>query len=267
MPLPQIPVVADLPVGENLQDHLFVGGVAATAKKSCEAKLNSASIIINYAFRKQGPLSIPAAVEAVAFMSTDYVNASLDYPDVEVVLLSVSPASEEGERYLLDTGLTKEVLSRCRPAPSKLPVNHVATFLKDHSISVVPAIKVGGFAVLSHNLFRTKADAAVSSVFGAHDNVVISRVKSEARKLCKKAYDKYYKSKRNQHGFQLAPILNRLKSRGHIRLRSSDPDEPPIIDPRYFTHPEDIKVAAQGTCFCCCCCELATRARFQSSLA
>lgn len=164
----EIPVVADLPVGENLQDHVFVGGVAATAKKSCEAKLNSASIVINYAFRKQGPLSIPAAVEAVAFVSTDYVNASLDYPDVEVVLLSVSPASEEGERYLLDTGLTKE------------------------------------------------------------------------------AYDKYYKSKRNHHGFQLAPILNRLKSRGYIRLRSSDHDDPPIIDPRYFTHPEDIKVAAQG---------------------
>ncbi|KAK8770206.1 hypothetical protein V5799_013329, partial [Amblyomma americanum] len=163
-----IPVVADLPVGENLQDHLFVGGIAATAKKSCEVKLNSASIILNYAFRKEGPLSIPAGIEAVAFVSTSYVNASLDFPDVEIVLLSVSPASEEGERYLIDTGLTQE------------------------------------------------------------------------------AYDKYYRSKRGQHGFQLAPILNRLKSKGYIRLRSSDPDDPPIINPCYFTHPEDIKVAAQG---------------------
>ncbi|XP_049511232.1 L-sorbose 1-dehydrogenase-like [Dermacentor silvarum] len=164
-----IPVVADLPVGENLQDHVFVGGVAATTKKRCELQLNSASIIVNYAFRKEGPFAVPAGIEAVAFVSTSYVNASLDFPDVQIVLLSVSPASEEGERFLTDTGLTKE------------------------------------------------------------------------------AYEKYYRSKRHQYAFQLAPILNRLKSRGYIRLRSTDPDDSPIIDPQYFTHPEDIKVAAEGT--------------------
>lgn len=163
-----IPVVADLPVGENLQDHVFVGGVAATTKKRCELQLNSASIIVNYAFRKEGPFAVPAGIEAVAFVSTSYVNASLDFPDVQIVLLSVSPASEEGERFLTDTGLTKE------------------------------------------------------------------------------AYEKYYRSKRHQYAFQLAPILNRLKSRGYIRLRSTDPDDSPIIDPQYFTHPEDIKVAAEG---------------------
>ncbi|KAH6924894.1 hypothetical protein HPB50_025909 [Hyalomma asiaticum] len=164
-----IPVIADLPVGENLQDHIFVGGIAATTKTRAELHLNSASIITNYAFRKEGPLSVPAAIETVAFLSTSYVNASLDFPDVEIVLLSVSPSSEEGERFMIDTGLTKE------------------------------------------------------------------------------AYEKYYRPKRKQYGFQLAPILNRLKSRGYIRLRSIDPDDPPIIDPRYFTHPEDIKVAAEGT--------------------
>ncbi|XP_049511299.1 oxygen-dependent choline dehydrogenase-like [Dermacentor silvarum] len=163
-----IPVVADLPVGENLQDHVFVGGVAATTKKRCELQLNSASIIVNYALRKEGPFAVPAGIEAVAFVSTSYVNASLDFPDVQIVLLSVSPASEEGERFLTDTGLTKE------------------------------------------------------------------------------AYEKYYRSKRHQYAFQLAPILNRLKSRGYIRLRSTDPDDSPIIDPQYFTHPEDIKVAAEG---------------------
>lgn len=163
-----IPVVADLPVGENLQDHVFVGGVAATTKKRCELQLNSASIIVNYAFRKEGPFAVPAGIEAVAFVSTSYVNASLDFPDVQIVLLSVSPASEEGERFLTDTGLTKE------------------------------------------------------------------------------AYEKYYRSKRHQYAFQLAPILNRLKSRGYIRLRSTDPDDSPIIDPQYFSHPEDIKVAAEG---------------------
>lgn len=58
-----------------------------------------------------GPLAVPAGIEAVAFVNTPYVNASLDFPDVEIVLMSISPSSSEGERYLLDSGLTKEVSS------------------------------------------------------------------------------------------------------------------------------------------------------------
>lgn len=42
-------------------------------------------------------------------MNTPYTNASIDYPDLEVVLLSVSPGSKEGERFMKDIGLKKEV--------------------------------------------------------------------------------------------------------------------------------------------------------------
>lgn len=59
-------------------------------------------------------------------------------------------------------------------------------------------------------------------------------------------YDAYYKPKRGEHGFQLVPILNRLKSRGFIKLRTTNPNDAPIIDPRYLTHPEDVHVAAEG---------------------
>ncbi|GFY77391.1 hypothetical protein TNIN_169561, partial [Trichonephila inaurata madagascariensis] len=31
------------------------------------------------------------------------------------------------------------------------------------------------------------------------------------------------------------------KSRGEVTLRSSNPYDPPIIDPKYFSHPEDMK--------------------------
>ncbi|EEC16866.1 glucose dehydrogenase, putative [Ixodes scapularis] len=106
-----IPVVADLPVGEGLQDHLYVGGIAATMRKNAELNLNTISIVTTYAFGAKGPLAVPAGIEAVAFVSTPYVNASLDFPDVEIVLMSISPSSSEGERYLLDSGLTKEVSS------------------------------------------------------------------------------------------------------------------------------------------------------------
>ena len=36
------------------------------------------------------------------------------------------------------------------------------------------------------------------------------------------------------------PVLLRPKSVGYIKLRSSNPYDPPIIDPKYLTHPHDI---------------------------
>ncbi|GFS52745.1 hypothetical protein TNCV_2995481 [Trichonephila clavipes] len=36
------------------------------------------------------------------------------------------------------------------------------------------------------------------------------------------------------------------KSKGEVTLRSSDPYDPPIIDPNYFSHPEDMEVTVAG---------------------
>lgn len=42
-------------------------------------------------------------------------------------------------------------------------------------------------------------------------------------------------------------ILIRPKSRGTIRLQSNDPFDPPLIDPNYLHHPDDLKVLLEGT--------------------
>ena len=44
----------------------------------------------------------------------------------------------------------------------------------------------------------------------------------------------------------LYATLVRPKSRGHIRLRSMNAQDPPIIDPRYYSHPDDIQVMIEG---------------------
>uniref|UniRef100_L7LXN1 Putative tick transposon n=1 Tax=Rhipicephalus pulchellus TaxID=72859 RepID=L7LXN1_RHIPC len=62
----------------------------------------------------------------------------------------------------------------------------VEAYLKDNALAVLPADKEGWFAVLSYKLFNPKASEAVSSVFKSHDNVVISKVKPQAKKLCEK---------------------------------------------------------------------------------
>ncbi|MDE1167459.1 MAG: GMC family oxidoreductase N-terminal domain-containing protein [Pseudomonas sp.] len=44
-----------------------------------------------------------------------------------------------------------------------------------------------------------------------------------------------------------ASVCNlRPKSRGRVDIRSADPDQPPLIDPNYLSHPDDLKVAADA---------------------
>jgi choline dehydrogenase-like flavoprotein len=42
------------------------------------------------------------------------------------------------------------------------------------------------------------------------------------------------------------PILVRPKSKGELRLRSSFPFDPPIIQPNYLNHPDDLRALIEG---------------------
>jgi len=53
-------------------------------------------------------------------------------------------------------------------------------------------------------------------------------------------------SRRRPHGFTLAPVLIRPRSRGKVWLRSGDPLAAPAIDPHYLSDPEDARVLADG---------------------
>ncbi|KAL1422461.1 hypothetical protein MTO96_022099 [Rhipicephalus appendiculatus] len=162
----RIPVVADLPVGKNLQDHVLILGMAATTTSSVELHPQSAASKAEYALFRTGPLSVPAGVEAVAFVNSSF--ASREYPDVEMTLLTISAATAEGEIFVKDIGVRDEI------------------------------------------------------------------------------YDGYFKPKRHSNAFHISPILNRPKSRGFIKLRSKNPHHPPILDPRYYTHEDDLRIAVEA---------------------
>jgi choline dehydrogenase len=49
-----------------------------------------------------------------------------------------------------------------------------------------------------------------------------------------------------EHGFTLMVILNQPRSRGSVRLASTDPMAPPLIDPAYFSDPADRTNLARG---------------------
>nr|XP_037289995.1 alcohol dehydrogenase [acceptor]-like [Rhipicephalus microplus] len=135
-----IPVVADLPVGRNLQDHMHVDGL----------------------------LTIPGSIEALAFVSTRFENESLQFPDVQIALQLLSSSGLPYKLYLSQMGVSDKV------------------------------------------------------------------------------YDEYYGPHFPSFGYALVPVMNRPKSRGYIKLRTTNPLDKPIIDPQYLTHPRDVEVAVEG---------------------
>ncbi|KAK8764119.1 hypothetical protein V5799_033271 [Amblyomma americanum] len=166
-----IPVIAELPgVGKNLAEHVYPGGVSATITRKLDIDITPFAGPMLFYTQNRGPWTIPGGVETVAFVQTEPPanGTAEDVPDIEIVLFSMSPASQEGERFMLDIGLDS------------------------------------------------------------------------------KAYDGYYLPLRGSHGYNLAPILLHPKSRGVVRLQSADPSVPPAIDPRYLSHPDDLRVIVKG---------------------
>jgi choline dehydrogenase len=48
------------------------------------------------------------------------------------------------------------------------------------------------------------------------------------------------------HGFSLGPVLIRPESRGHLRLRSNDPFDAPLIQPNYLASEADLELLVEG---------------------
>ncbi|CAN7975299.1 unnamed protein product, partial [Ixodes persulcatus] len=102
----KIPVVADLKgVGENLMEHVYIGGVSATVSRKLDIDITPFAGPVMYYTQNKGPWTIPGGVETVAFVKTQASNETPTVPDIEILLYSMSPASEEGERFMLDIGL------------------------------------------------------------------------------------------------------------------------------------------------------------------
>lgn len=49
-----------------------------------------------------------------------------------------------------------------------------------------------------------------------------------------------------QNAVTLAPVLLHPKSSGEIKLRSKHPRDSPIIDPKYLSHKDDVRILIDG---------------------
>lgn len=97
--------------------------------------------------------------------------------------MSGRAAESEADRCIAD-GV--DVLLQCKPSGSRVPVRSTVAYLKDNALSLLPADKEGGFAVLPKGMFNSKALDAIEATFVRRNDVSLAKVKIEARKLCKR---------------------------------------------------------------------------------
>lgn len=159
-----IPVIADLPVGQNLQDHIYPAVPFTIDRKVTlvQRRIVTLPNIARYLSLGRGPLTALGGVEGLAFIKTKFANHSDDWPDFQIHMLTGSLVSDDGQTFRRVQGVTKEL------------------------------------------------------------------------------YEQVYVPYQSFDTFSMYPVLLRPKSRGYIKLRSSSPLDPPIINPRYLTHPDDI---------------------------
>lgn len=50
-------------------------------------------------------------------------------------------------------------------------------------------------------------------------------------------------------GFGIMPILLHPKSRGTLKIKSKNPEDPPLLDPNYLAHHDDVKILLEGRTF------------------
>merc|ERR1712020_324738 len=96
-----IPIIKDLPVGENLMDHYGTGALTFLVDKPVtlvKTRYENIPSILKYAMFGTGPLTVLGGVEALGFINTKYANSSLDYPDIEFHIVSGTVGSDGGRQ-------------------------------------------------------------------------------------------------------------------------------------------------------------------------
>ncbi|XP_039281794.1 glucose dehydrogenase [FAD, quinone]-like [Nilaparvata lugens] len=83
-----IPVIKDLRVGYNLQDHVSMGGLAFLVNDTVsiiESRYQGPQYMLDYLLNGAGPLTLPGGAEALALFRTGLVDGPEDHPDMELV--------------------------------------------------------------------------------------------------------------------------------------------------------------------------------------
>ncbi|XP_033354421.1 glucose dehydrogenase [FAD, quinone]-like [Bombus vosnesenskii] len=106
-----IPVIQNLSVGYNLQDHIMVGGLTFLLNEEVslvESRLYDIRYLLEYAIFGAGPFTEPGGVEGLAFINTKYTNASDDFPDMQLHFAALAENTDGGRTLRKIYGLNRK---------------------------------------------------------------------------------------------------------------------------------------------------------------
>ncbi|XP_014274994.1 glucose dehydrogenase [FAD, quinone] [Halyomorpha halys] len=108
-----IPVLVDLPVGENLQEHIGMHGLSFVIDKPVSInpfRIFDSALVggIEYLALRRGPLT-SLGCEGVAYAKTKYSNSSEDYPDLELLFVGSGMNTDKGILLRRAFGISDEV--------------------------------------------------------------------------------------------------------------------------------------------------------------
>lgn len=109
-----IPVIQDLPVGENLMDHVALGGMTfimnETVTLNTQRVLDDPYTLHDFLNYHEGPISIPGGTEALSFFDLQDPRNPDGHPDLELLFVS---GMLSGERSLQKSfGITDYVYNK-----------------------------------------------------------------------------------------------------------------------------------------------------------
>lgn len=182
----KIPLVKDLQVGENLQDHIGLGGLTFMVNQPVsvvENRLHTMTTVLEYAVLGQGPLTIMGGVEGLAFVNTKFANASDDYPDIEFHFVSGSTNSDGGGQLRKAHGLTESFYDAVfKPINNMDAWSIIPMLLRPKSIGSIRLRSKNpfDFPYIYPNYFKDESDLK-TLVEGAKIAVALSRTQSMQR--------------------------------------------------------------------------------------
>ncbi|XP_050089615.1 glucose dehydrogenase [FAD, quinone]-like [Anopheles aquasalis] len=127
-----IPVIQDLPVGHNLQDHVNLPGLVFPVQQPVtvrERDMRSPKYALEYFLQGRGPFTVPGGAEGVAFVKTNISYTPADYPDIELVMGSGAYNNDESGTLRAAIGITEEFHQRT-----------YGTIFGKHAFSISPVL-------------------------------------------------------------------------------------------------------------------------------
>lgn len=112
-----VPIVSDLKVGYNLQDHVSMAGLVFLVNQSVtivESRYRSPRYLWQYAVEGDGPYTVPGGAEAVAFTATRYAagNGSAAAADMELVFVPGALTGDTGGSLHRLLGMSEDFYER-----------------------------------------------------------------------------------------------------------------------------------------------------------